>query len=569
MVAAVACVVSLLQPVAPAHAGDAQSSLLSIPALPAPAMAVEESVSPESEAEGAEVPAEPIAPLATLEADDLPVPDVDLLQVVDRDAFSTTYRAGDGSFVQEISQQPMNVELVPGEWVEISTDLERAHEGWEIEAHSLRPRFAADAGDDRAVAVEVDGHDVAFSLEGARSGEVAAPFWWWDAQDTLTYRDVLPGADLEYVVLPGGVKETLILEALPPDERISWTWRLDVGELTPRIDAFGGLELVDGDDVVARGATPVAWDSAGSDDRWRSETELRPSLRQLSDGAWSYTLEIDRAWLASAERVFPVSIDPDIHNAGPNLRNSFKSNGATQSGQLLIGNPNEPGSPVFWRAMTRMDYGSVPGNVIEDAWMTLSYLGGQTSAQSGRVSYATCAAYSCLGGAGGADTFTLGSGAAVTSGDVIPTVLARQFAAGDTGVSWAIQGPGDWAYTYKRIEATISIRYHALSTVALTSGNGSPAGWAMGVSQTPTLRANLTNPAGLRNEVQFEVYRSENFSESTLVHRSEPVARTTSGAVSAVVPPRLLQPDTQYWWRAVVAEPFRDMFGQEYGALRS
>lgn len=562
MVTVTACVVSLLQPVVPASAADAQSPLLSIPALPTAELPTEESLLPTGDGTGAEVPVEPVAPLAVADAPDLAAPSLAGADVVDRDEFSTTYRLSDGSFVEEVGQLPLNVQSASGEWVDISTGLERAVDGWGIEAHPLRPQFSADASDAAAVVVDVDGHEVSFSLVGARTGQVSAPFWWWDAQDTLTYRDVLPGADLEYQVQAAGVKETLLLEALPADGRTSWTWRLDPGGLTPRIDEFGGLELVDGDEVVASSATPIAWDAAGTQDRWRSETELVPSLRRLPDGAWAYTLVVDRAWLESPDRVFPVSIDPQL-NAGPNLRTSYKSDGATRSGELLIGNPNEPGSPVFWRAMTRMNYGTVPGNVIQDAWMTLTHLGGQTTPQSGRVSRATCAAYSCLGGAGGADTFTLGTGSTVTDGTVMPTTLVRQFEAGDTGVSWAIQGPGDWAYTYKRIEATISIKYHTPSRIALTTGDGTPSGWQMGVSTTPTLRANLTTTSTLENDVQFEIYRESVLDEQHLVYRSDAISRTTSGELSVAVPPRLLEPDTQYWWRAIVTDPYNTLYGQD------
>lgn len=562
VVAVVAVTVSLLQPVDRAVAQDAVDPMLALPALASPAVAGSEPEVPVGEGSAPLPRSVAVEPLPVPEPVELSPVDVASLPVVARDAFSTTYDVGDGTVVQQFTERPQNVRLADGRWVEVSTALERSVDGWQVEAHPLSPSFDADASVERAVTAQIEGHELAFSLDGARSGEVAAPFWWWDEQDVLTYREVLPGADLEYEVDAAGVKETLILEGLPADGRTVWTWRLDAGGLSPRIDEFGGLELLDGERVVASSATPIAWDSTGDEGRWRSESELAASLERLPDGAWAYSVAVDRAWLESPDRVFPVSIDPQL-NAGPNLRSSFKSDGATQSGQLLIGNPNEPGSPVFWRALTRMDYNSVPGNVIEDAWMSLSYLGGQTTAQSGRVSHATCAAYSCLGGAGGADTFTLGSGSAVTNGDVMPTVLARQFAAGDTGVSWAIQGPGDWAYTYKRIDAVISIRYHTPSRILLTTGTGTPDPWMSGASATPTLRANLTTTSGLSNQVQFEVYSNADLAENHLVHRSNAVTRTTSGEVSAVVPPALLRPDTQYWWKAVVTDPHNTLYGQE------
>lgn len=390
---------------------------------------------------------------------------------------------------------------------------------------------------------------------GGSAGDAAAPFWWWDDWETLTYRDVLDGADLEYHVSAGSVKETLVLEALPADGRTSWSWQLQTGSLTPRLAEHDGLELLDVDgEVVMSAGTPIAWDSAGADgSRWRSEVELRPTLRQVTAGVWRYSLTIDRSWLESPERVFPVSIDPDMQ-VGPNYRNSHKSDGASRAGALVVGNPNEPGAARYWRAQTRFDYGAVPGNYIEHAEFGVAYLGGQTSTLPGSVSHASCLGFSCVGPqlAG----FSLGTGEAWTSSAVVPQTLADRFRAGDRGLVWTIRGHEAPGYTYKQLNSEIFILYHPFSTVSLVADSGAPANVARGVSLTPTLQAKLTrNGTKQPHEFQFEVYSDQGL--TNLVHRSE-----ASSTPSSVVPAGVLRPGTRYFWRVLAHTGWDNRFGQ-------
>ncbi|KAA6436835.1 hypothetical protein FQ330_00455, partial [Agrococcus sediminis] len=127
----------------------------------------------------------------------------------------------------------------------------------------------------------------------------------------------------------------------------------------------------------------------------------------------------------------------------------------------------------------------------------------------------------------------------------------------------SIRGNEVSGYTYKRIDAAISIRYHAKPTVALATGTGTPTNGSTGALTTPTLRASLTTTSTLTNQVQFEVYSSSSLSESTLLHRTPAISRTTSGAVTASVPATLLKPGQKYWWRAIVTDPHNTLYGQQ------
>lgn len=172
-IAVVALVTTLMQPVSSSAAEEAESALLSIPALSASPLPVEEPELPAGDGSVPEVSAaEPVAPLVEASpsvpaAETVDASNVAGLPVVERDMFSTTYERGDGGFVRHMSELPLNVELEPGEWAEVSTSIEAADEGWAVEAHPLRPQFAAGADGGETVTVEIAEQEVSYGLLGA------------------------------------------------------------------------------------------------------------------------------------------------------------------------------------------------------------------------------------------------------------------------------------------------------------------------------------------------------------------------------------------------------------------
>ncbi|MBM7470325.1 hypothetical protein JOD62_002873 [Microbacterium keratanolyticum] len=259
--------------------------------------------------------------------------------VVGRDAFSTTYATDAGTTIRLESTELLNFETAPGTWAEISTDVVKDGDRWVAPDHPLSPSFADEATADRAVLVEADGHSVSFSLEDSNAARAEPDSSDGKASDTLRFSDVRADVDLEYEVEPGAVKETLVLGEVPAVEA-SWSWRLDVGELTPVLGEHDVLELQDAEGaVVMHVPTPVAWDSSGVKGE-RESALINPAvtLTQEADGSWAYGLAVDPAWLASDERAYPVFIDPTFQWGPPHQR-SFKSDGAVYMDQSILAIP--------------------------------------------------------------------------------------------------------------------------------------------------------------------------------------------------------------------------------------
>lgn len=472
------------------------------------------------------------------------------LPVVDRGEYTTTYQRPDGSRIQVTSTEPVNVKVVD-KWQEASTSLIARSGSWSVDAHPLKPRLSMGSDGSPSVAVTREGHDASFSFVGGH-GRASLGSSSEAKDDTLRFDDVAANADLEYVIEKSGVKETLTLDAAPKTS--SWTWKLNAGNLTPRLAADGMVELVDASGTVVMNVpAPTAWDSSGVEGK-SEDVLINPTvaLTGSGKGAYDYTLTVDAAWLSAPERAYPVFIDPTFQ-AGPAYVKSYKSDGAVYNNQAHIGNTRQSNQNVFWRAFVRFPYTGMPGNFLGNTQIGMAYdNSGSTGTYGGSIWHAGAECFAC-----NASLVTnysgLGTGAMWTSGDGVARKLAAAFAAGDYGVSFLIVGDESAAYTYKRITTQLYSEYWPYPTVTQTL----PANGTTGSTLTPTLKLSATNSSP---HVPAQAY---SFTVSTSSNLSSPVWTTGwVSATQATVPEGVLQPDTTYYWGVRVYDAHNGYAGQ-------
>ncbi|MGH3083712.1 MAG: RHS repeat-associated core domain-containing protein, partial [Gaiellaceae bacterium] len=142
---------------------------------------------------------------------------------------------------------------------------------------------------------------VSYALAGARgTGAVAG--------SAKTYREALPATDLRLRALADGVKEELVLRNPSAPERFAYTLETSSG-ISARLNAEGGVDFVDpaGRTRFAF-AAPLVEDSAGTPASRRS---LRYGLVRTGS-RYILTLALDRGWLRSPARTWPVVVDPSL-----------------------------------------------------------------------------------------------------------------------------------------------------------------------------------------------------------------------------------------------------------------
>jgi hypothetical protein len=143
-----------------------------------------------------------------------------------RTMFSTEYRNADGTHSTELSVVPLNVRTDAGIWVPVSTAVLRSAEGGRVVDHPLSPSFAPRAGSSSLYSISDGIYSVSFGLVDSASSELSTSMArrTTEGANRAQFRDVFPGTDIRFDVLPGQVKETLVLGAVPTVS--SWTWTI-------------------------------------------------------------------------------------------------------------------------------------------------------------------------------------------------------------------------------------------------------------------------------------------------------------------------------------------------------
>lgn len=128
-----------------------------------------------------------------------------------------------------------------------------------------------------------------------------------DNKSSIRYEDVGVNTDIEYVLTGNDVKENIILQAKA--DIYSYDFKLDLLGLIPVLEEDGSISLKD----IKNGQTkyfipaPFMYDSLGT-----VSYEVEYTLTETSSGAYLLNVSASEEWINSAERVFPVTIDPTI-----------------------------------------------------------------------------------------------------------------------------------------------------------------------------------------------------------------------------------------------------------------
>ncbi|WP_432841102.1 LamG-like jellyroll fold domain-containing protein [Dactylosporangium sp. CA-092794] len=233
------------------------------------------------------------------------------------------YQNADGSYTQRIFEEPVNFKAADGSWEPIDSTLRPDAQGRpQVGANAFELSFAgggarkldadgqalktsAAAGDDLVRLTPSKGTELAYSLAGATLGKALV------SGQVATYREVLPGVDLELAALSSGVKETLTLRSA--DAPATYVYPLRLKGLTPRIGADGGVEFVDDTGAVVT-TMPLGYlEDSAVDISGAGATSYAMRYELITvDGGPAIRMSVDQAWLKDPKREFPVRVDPDI-----------------------------------------------------------------------------------------------------------------------------------------------------------------------------------------------------------------------------------------------------------------
>ena len=289
---------------------------------------------------------------------------------------SRTVRHTNGSYTTTIYPGSVNYRNAAG-WQPIDSTLvaaQRAGFAWQNKANRYTASFAQHAGDGY-LQLQVAGQTFDFDAKGAGGSAGVA------SGTHLSYASAYPSADLKYDVAADAVDETVVLRNASAPSSYEFA-----------IHARGGgapvsaRRLPDGSWGVYR--TPMAGPvfvlqaPRASEDTGRVGFPGAPPHASMTvhvDGSdLDVQVSIDRTWLASPQRRFPVLLDPTI-TVQPDTQDGSFSYSATcgncvpwVSDHLAIGTD----SGGAWRGALQFDLSSIPpGTAVTSAQLGL-YDGG-------------------------------------------------------------------------------------------------------------------------------------------------------------------------------------------------
>ncbi len=237
----------------------------------------------------------------------------------EREERRRTFLNPDGTHTTRFYAEPVNYRNKKGDWVAIDTTLVRQEDapgprtmsvdepGWQTGSTEVPLSFAGSADSDAVLRMQLgDGLSIGYGVEGA------SPSPGRTDGSRITYQDVRPHSDIEFLAGSDSVKETLILKS--KEAPTEWRFPLELQGLTVRLDGHGGLLFVDGD------GNQRAWTPAG----WMEDADLAENANEgaISSGV-TYRLaeeagrpvlvvKLDEEWLNDPDRVYPVRVDPSV-----------------------------------------------------------------------------------------------------------------------------------------------------------------------------------------------------------------------------------------------------------------
>lgn len=487
---------------------------------------------------------------------DLDKIDLESLEVVRRDQFTTTYGGPRGTSIVSIGEVPQNVE-VDGEWVPIDETLQKTTSGWEAELHPLTPEVAS-FSNGQVLSVSDGEFAVSWRLIGAATKKGAVGVSADGEQGPVRFQDVLDGVDLVYDIEPTAVKEVMVVQE-PPADAPAYEWLLTAPGLTVEDDGAGGFLLRDdAGEVRFSIPTPVMWDSAGINGvREPAMAVVDATVERLGDD-WLFTLEPDHAWLTDPDRVYPVNVDPTT-SWGPSNRRSYKSDGVVQSGATWFGNPWQANQALYWRGWAQYPLSNIAGKYVVDTALSLNYTTGTTTCQVGYLGSGSSNPTSVSSYGSNISSFTLCGGTASASGsktDSLDSTIAAWVRNG-TYTRWLgfrSSAEANTGYSYKGADTSLVVIYANYPTVTGVT-SPTPTGGVV-APRAPEMNATGSTNSGTPLQYRYQFEKTGGVGNGAGAGTFATIDYDTGWVNSGVfqIPSNALESATAYRYRVMVKD---------------
>jgi RHS repeat-associated protein len=223
---------------------------------------------------------------------------------------SKVFQLADGRTEAELSSEPIHFLAPDGTLQPIDTTVKASRTAgftFANETNSYRSFFGSRA--DQLVKFELEGRGLTL---GTAATKALTPT---TSGDTVTYRDVFGDADLVYQVGPDQLKESIVLASAPADPTYHFTLKLAGVKAEQQPDGSIAFYRQSGIGrplfTMPRPFMTDARDDAASPYGKAFSDQVTQTITQRGANI-DIAVRADAAWLKSADRQYPVVIDPTI-----------------------------------------------------------------------------------------------------------------------------------------------------------------------------------------------------------------------------------------------------------------
>lgn len=245
---------------------------------------------------------------------------------------SKVYRMSDGSQQAVFFSNAVHVfdeETKRFEEVEHGLVMEEDGKHYRNGKNGFVARFSCEKDNDELFSVEQGMHRVSVSLKKSIKKRGRGVMPKVHKKQGLLYENVEAGADMEYTVVDGGVKENILVKEKADVYRYAFTLHCEhvTAQYDEKANRIAFLSNETGKEVFFI-PTPFMEDAKGV-----VSTAVAYEVKVVGNEDAQLTVIADSEWMNSEERVFPVTIDPQIMVSGNISMNTY----SWEAGNLYSG----------------------------------------------------------------------------------------------------------------------------------------------------------------------------------------------------------------------------------------
>jgi len=298
-----------------------------------------------------------------------------------RSATSSTFLMSNGERRARISAVPVHFKDAAGNWQDFDTTLVpgSAAGSYTTKATPFAVNLLSDPQGAAAATLSYEGYTIGFRLSDAsEAGGLAGP-------SELTFPAIAASASESYRIVPAGLEQSLSLAS--PAAPTSFTCEVSHVGLALRRDKQGswGFYAPGSDTALLCLSSLLVYDSSHNAGGLPAFCSGAAMTVKAGVGLSTLTYTVPHAWLASAARVYPVTIDPMAYfatyfsNIDTAISSAAPNTAFGTASQLTVGNDGAG----YWRSLLYFDTSAIPTTAYvhsTDLELYKSYSGGSNAA---------------------------------------------------------------------------------------------------------------------------------------------------------------------------------------------